>query len=91
MGVSFSDLFRSSSLGLYRPCLRMDLALDRPGFEPGCALAWVCDAVNAASPPGLYLPSPQCGININGRSSLSCPSIPNCIDFIYKASAESGS
>lgn len=91
MGVSFSALFRSSSLGFYRPRLRMDLALDRPGFEPGCALTWVCDAVNAASPPSLNLPSPQCRINISGRSSLSCPFLPNFIDFIYKASAESGS
>lgn len=33
-------------LGIDRSCLRMDLVLDRPGFEPGHAWTWVCVAVS---------------------------------------------
>ena len=88
--MSFSALFRSSSLDLDEPCLRMDLTVYRPGFEPGCALTWVCDAVSAASPPGSQSAKSPVQIKCQWTFTLSCPSLSNFVDSIYKVWAERG-
>ena len=86
--MSFSALFRSSSLDLDEPCLRMDLTVYRPGFEPGCALTWVCDAVSTASPPGSQSAKSPVQIKCQWTFTLSCPSLSNFVDSIYKVWAE---